>query len=104
MNALNKSEELIENKFAHDEEVKFRVGARRCRLVGLWAGGLLGVEDRSSYARGLVDLYVHTPAEDVIVEKLARDFTEAGVEIARHDIRIKMVELLFNAIDDVAAA
>jgi hypothetical protein len=32
----------FEQKFAHDEELKFRATARRNKLLGLWAADQLG--------------------------------------------------------------
>src|ERR1700736_738187 len=42
MTTFDKREEAFERKFAHDEELKFRATARRNRLLGQWAAGLLG--------------------------------------------------------------
>ena len=36
MTTFDKREEGFENKFAHDEEVRFKAEARRNRLFGLW--------------------------------------------------------------------
>ena len=36
-------ERAFEAKFAHDEELRFRVGARRARLFAEWAAEMLGL-------------------------------------------------------------
>ncbi len=42
MTTFNDRESAFESKFAHDAEMQFRAEARRNKLVGLWAAGLLG--------------------------------------------------------------
>ena len=43
---FDKREEGFEKKFAHDEELRFKAMARRNKLLGLWAAGLLGQDRR----------------------------------------------------------
>ncbi len=42
MSTFDDRERAFESKFAHDTEMQFRAEARRNKLVGLWAAGLLG--------------------------------------------------------------
>ena len=42
MTTFDKRKDAFENKFAHDAELRFKAEARRNKLVGLWAAGLLG--------------------------------------------------------------
>ena len=42
MSNMKDRENAFENKFAHDEELKFKAEARRNKLLGLWAAELLG--------------------------------------------------------------
>ncbi len=49
MTSFKDREKGFENKFAHDQEMQFRITARRNRLVGEWAAGLMNLteeEDR----------------------------------------------------------
>ena len=43
MTTFDDRERAFENKYAHDEEMRFRAEARRDRLLGLWAAGLMGL-------------------------------------------------------------
>jgi hypothetical protein len=45
MSNFNDRERAFESKFAHDEDMKFRVIARRNRLLGEWAARLMGLSD-----------------------------------------------------------
>ena len=42
MTTFDDRENAFENKFAHDEELRFKAEARRNKLLGLWAAGLMG--------------------------------------------------------------
>ena len=52
MTSFDDRERGFETKFARDEEMAFRVHARRNRLVGTWAAGLMGLtaEEAEAYA------------------------------------------------------
>ena len=53
---FDKREEGFERQFVHDEELRFKAVARRNRLLGLWAAGLLGKSgtDAEAYAKEVV--------------------------------------------------
>ena len=42
MSTFDDRENAFENKFAHDEEMKFKAVARTNKLIGLWAAELMG--------------------------------------------------------------
>ena len=54
MSTFDKRQEGFESKFAHDEELRFKATARRNKLLGLWAAGLMGKEgdDADHFAHG----------------------------------------------------
>jgi hypothetical protein len=96
MSTFDDRERAFETKFAHDMEMQFKAVARRNKLLGLWAAGLLG---RTGQA-----------AEDYAMEVIRADFEEAGHEDVfrkvAHDlagradeatIRAKMAEFLVQA-------
>ncbi len=92
MTSIQDREKAFEAKFALDEELRFKAEARRNKLVGLWAAGLLGKTD------GDAEAY----ARDVV----AADFEEVGHEDvvrSEDDIRVQMIELLAVAIAQVEA-
>ena len=45
MTQFNDRERAFETKFAHDEEMKFRIIARRNRLLGEWAARQMGLSE-----------------------------------------------------------
>ena len=56
MTTFDKREQGFENKFAHDEELRFKAEARRNKLLGLWVAEKLGKSgaDADAYAREVV--------------------------------------------------
>ena len=56
MTTFDRREEGFENKFAHDEALKFKAEARRNRLLGLWVAGKLALsgDAASEYAKAVV--------------------------------------------------
>ncbi|MGB9062153.1 MAG: DUF1476 domain-containing protein, partial [Pseudolabrys sp.] len=53
---FDKREEGFEKQFAHDEELRFKATARRNKMLGLWAAGILGKSgaDAETYAKEVV--------------------------------------------------
>lgn len=93
MSTFDDRETAFENKFAHDEEMKFRAEARRNKLLGLWAAELLGKtgDEADTYARAVVKADFEEPGHEDVVRKVAGDLGD----IADTDtIRAKMDELL----------
>lgn len=89
----------FEARFAHDEELRFRIEARRNKLLGLWAAGELGksAEDAVVYAQDVVKSDFAKPGEDDVFDKIRADFDAAGVVKSDHQIRRTMAELLIEA-------
>ena len=96
MSTLDDREKAFEKKFAHDEEAKFRLKAKRNRLLGLWAANLLGKEadEADIYALEVVTSDLSRPDEEDVVAKIHGDFREAGLAISNGEIRTQMSELL----------
>jgi hypothetical protein len=92
-------EKDFEARYAHDQELRFRIEARRNRLLGLWAAEKLGKtgDDAASYAREVVASDFEKAGEEDVFEKVRRDFDAAGVTQSDHQIRRTMAELLLEA-------
>jgi len=75
MTTFEDRERAFEEKFARDEEMRFRAEVRRNKLMGLWAAELLGRrgEDAEAYARDLVKLELDPEGERKLAERLASD-------------------------------
>lgn len=103
MTTFDKREEGFEKKFAHDEELRFKAIARRNKLLGLWAAGVLGKAgaDAETYAKEVVLADFEEAGDNDVVHKLVKDLDGAGV--AEPQIRAKMTELLALAVAQIKA-
>ncbi|MFD1696692.1 DUF1476 domain-containing protein [Roseibium aestuarii] len=103
MSTFDKREKDFEAKFAHDEELRFKAVARRNKLLGLWAAGLLGLEgDKADeYAKEVVRADFEEPGEEDVFRKIRADLDAAGIAESDHQIRRTMDELLHTAVDQI---
>ena len=86
MTTFDKREEVFENKFAHDEELRFKAHARRNKLVGLWAAGKLGLagEAAEAYGKAVVTADLDAPGSDGVFAKVRADFDAKSVAQSDH--------------------
>ena len=103
MTTFDDREHAFENKFAHDEEMKFRAEARRNRLLGLWAAGLMGKsgDDAAAYAKEVIKADFEEAGDEDVFRKVRGDFDTAGVEQSDHQLRRQMDDLLAEAITQI---
>ncbi|TYC65197.1 DUF1476 domain-containing protein [Stappia sp. BW2] len=103
MSTFDKREQGFENKFVHDEELRFKATARRNKLLGLWAAGLLGFEGEKAdeYAKEVVRSDFEEPGEEDVFRKLREDFDANNVDQSDHQIRRTMDELMHTAVDQL---
>ncbi len=89
MTTFDEREKGFERKFAHDEEMAFRITARRNRLLGQWAAALMKLtpEETDSYAKGVVQADFEEAGDEDVIRKLLGDLTSAGVDIDDGRIR-----------------
>ena len=89
MSQFDDRERAFETKFAHDEEMKFRVLARRNRLLGEWAARKMGLsqEETDSYAKDVVRADFEEAGDGDVIRKVLGDLTAAGVETDEAEIR-----------------
>src|SRR5881296_1621537 len=89
MTQFDERERAFESKFAHDEEMKFRIIARRNRLLGEWAARRMGLSEAESeaYARDVVRSDFEEAGEHDVIRKVLGDLSAAGVELEEEEIR-----------------
>jgi hypothetical protein len=89
MSQFDDRERAFESKFAHDEQMKFRIVARRNRLVGEWAARQMDLSDEetASYAKDVVRADFEEAGDGSVIRKLLGDLTGAGVDVDEAQIR-----------------
>src|SRR5579885_2606351 len=96
-------EKGFENKFAHDEELRFKATARRNKLLGHWAAGKLGIDGPAAdaYAKEVVLADFEQEGEEDVFQKVRRDFDAKKVALGDQDIRKAMIDLMGQAIEQI---
>ena len=89
MTTFNDRERAEEGKFARDEEMAFRVAARRNRLLGAWAAAKMGLstEEAEAYGKAVIQADFEEAGDEDVIRKLLGDLTSAGVETSDAEIR-----------------
>ena len=105
MTTFNDREKSFEKKFQHDQEIQFKVNARKNKLLGLWAAGLLcrAGADAEAYAKEVVMADFEKPGDSDVVDKLLKDFAAAGKPMEDHTIRKQSERLADEAKKQIMA-
>jgi hypothetical protein len=104
MSEFHKREEAFEQKFAHDEELKFKAIARRNKMLGLWTAQKLGLSgaEAENYAQSIV-MAEFDGGDATVIAKVRKDLEAKGVAQSEHQISRTMTELMERAIADIKA-
>lgn len=96
MTTFDEREHAFENKFVHDEELRFRAEARRNKLIGLWAAEIIGKtgDEALAYAKDVIAADFKEAGEEDVYRKLALDLGALSNEAT---IRSKMSEYMIEA-------
>jgi len=103
MTTFDQREHAFEEKFGHDEELKFKARARKNKMLGLWAAGLIGKtgEAAESYARDIVMADFEKPGDHDVVHTLMHDLAAAGKPTEEHSIRRQGERFMAEAMKQV---
>ena len=98
---FDKREEGFEKQFVHDEELKFKAMARRNKMLGLWAAGVLGKSgaDAEAYAKEVVLADFEEAGDNDVLRKVTKDLEPKGV--TEQQIRTRMTELLTEGVAQI---
>ncbi len=99
MTTFDDRERAFESKFARDEEMAFRIVARRNRLLGTWAAGLMKLtpEETDAYSKTVVHVDFEEAGDHDVVRKLVGDLAAAGVDIDEAAVRRALEEQMVEA-------
>ena len=89
MTTFDDRERAFENKYARDQDMQFRIVARRNRLLGQWAAGLMGLSqaEADAYASDVIRADFEEAGDEDVIRKILGDLTSAGVECDEGRIR-----------------
>jgi len=101
MTTFDDREQGFEKKFALDEEQEFKAHARRNKALGLWAAGLMGLQNVDDYVKAVVKSDLELPGDEDVLRKVFEDLKGSGVSVTEGEVRMKMAELLAQARESV---
>ncbi len=89
MTTFDDRERAFESQYARDQEMQFKIVARRNRLLGHWAAKKMGLTEAEAdaYARDVIRADFEEAGDEDVIRKLLGDLTSAGVEIDESSIR-----------------
>ncbi|MCF8467338.1 MAG: DUF1476 domain-containing protein [Sneathiella sp.] len=106
MSAFDDRKKGQESKFAHDQDMEFKIMVRRNKLMGEWAAELMGKtgEDAEAYAKEVVIADLEEKGDEDVFRKIRGDFDSQNVDMSDHRIRRQMEELLATARQQIIAS
>ena len=93
MNTFDEREKSFEKKFAHDEELQFKVSARRNKYIGEWASKILGYnpDQEKEYIQLVIKADFAEAGDNDVFRKVKADLKDHN--ISDEEIRKKMDDL-----------
>ena len=93
MSTFDEREKGFEKKFVHDEELQFKIDARKNKYLGEWASKILGFNDEKEkeYIQSVIKADFAEAGDNDVFRKLREDLKNHN--ISDEDIRKKMDEL-----------
>ena len=102
MNKFNEREKSFENKFAKNEELKFKLAARSNKYLGEWVSSELGKneEEKKNYIQEIIKADMEEAGSEDVFRKVRKDFKIASISIEDAEIRAQMEKALSRAKED----
>lgn len=99
MTGFDDRKNAFENKYAHDQDMLFKMEARTCKLFGLWAAEQMGLsgDDATAYAAEVIGANLEESGFDDVKRKVRADFDAKGVSVTDH-----MIDTMLRQYEDEA--
>lgn len=80
---INQREQALEAKYHHDQELTFKIKAKRNKYFGLWLAGHLGLKDHEAeaYARSVISLALTCPEDGDLLQHIFKELQEKKVPL-----------------------
>ena len=100
MSSFDEREKSFEKKYAYDEELQFKISARRNKYLGQWVSKILGYneEKEKEYIQSVIKADFQEAGDEDVFRKIKVDLKDQNV--SDEDIRKKMNELNEKAKSD----
>ena len=93
MSSFEDRKKSFEKKFAHDQELQFKVSARRNKYLGEWVSQILGynLDQEKEYIQSVIKADFAEAGDEDVFRKIKEDLKEKN--ISDEELRKKMDEL-----------
>ena len=102
MSKFDEREKSFEKKFVKDQELQFKVSARRNKYLGEWVCSKLGKEEnqKQSYILEIIKADMEEVGDEDVFKKVKKDFENSAINIDDSEIRNQMSLALERAKKD----
>jgi hypothetical protein len=103
MSTFDEREKGFEQKYKHDQELQFKVNARRNKLLGLWAAEQMGITGGAAdaYAKEVVAADFERPGDSDVIEKVVKDLKAKGKSVTELQIRRQLEQFFAIAKEQI---
>ena len=100
MSSFEDRKKSFEKKFAHDEEIQFKINAKKNKYIAEWVSNLLGLteEKKNQYIQDVIKADFAEAGDEDVFRKIKADLNEK--DLKDEEIRDKMKELNEKAKSD----
>ena len=93
MTSFEDRKKSFEKKFAHDEELMFKISARKNKYIGEWVSNILGYDEekKKEYIQSVIKADFQEVGDQDVFRKIKEDLKNNN--ISEQEIRDKMDEL-----------
>jgi hypothetical protein len=104
MSSFDDREKGYENMFIHEQEMDFKIRAKRNKLLGEWVAAKMNLseDEAENYAMQLVDCVIDGVVYQNVFLKVLHDLQEAGISISENEIETQMQHFMSVAQQDFA--
>ena len=105
MSTFDNREKSEEARYKHNEELRFRIIARRNKLLGLWAAEQMDLSEAevNAYASEIVKLQFEKDGDSAVLRKISSDLASKGLDTSDDSVRAQMDDCLAQATAQLTA-
>ena len=102
MSKFDEREKSFEKKFVKDQELQFKVSAKRNKYLAEWTSSKLGKneEQRQNYVLEIIKADLEEAGDEDVFRKVKKDFENSAINIDDSEIRNQMLLALERAKKD----
>ena len=103
MKKLDERKKGYEGKFARDQELEFKILARRNKYLGVWAAEKLGLSGPAvqDYCNDVVKSDLEEAGDMDVFRKVRKDLDEKSIQISDDELRQYMDQFLLQAKEEI---